>query len=59
MKKTIKIPIIQVPFMYMLNRSIIKSTKTSVTTIEKTTDRNAGMQKELNCQITNNKNKEN
>ena len=41
-KKLIKIPIIQA----------IKSIKTSVTNIVKITDRNAGMQNELNCQIT-------
>ena len=38
--------------MYMLKISAIKSIKTSVTTIVKITDRNAGMQNELNCQIT-------
>ena len=50
--KLITIPIIQVSFMYMLKVSAIKSIKTSVTTIVKITDRNAGMQNELNCQIT-------
>ena len=48
----IKIPIIQVSFMYKLKISAIKSIKTSVTTIVKITDRNTGMQNELNCQIT-------
>ena len=38
--------------MYILKISAIKSIKTSVTTIVKITDRNAGMQNELNCQIT-------
>ena len=38
--------------MYMLKISAIKSIKTSVTTIVKITDRNAGMQNDLNCQIT-------
>ena len=52
MTKLIKIPIIQVSFMYILKISAIKSIKTSVTTIVKITDRNAGMQNELNCQIT-------
>ena len=52
MTKLIKIPIIQVSFMYMLKISAIKSIKTSVTTIVKITDRNAGMQNELNYQIT-------
>ena len=52
MTKLIKIPIIQVSFMYMLKISAIKSIKTSVTTIVKITDRNAGMQNDLNCQIT-------
>ena len=52
MKKMIKIPIIQVSFMYILKISAIKSIKTSVTTIVKITSRNAGMQNELNCQIT-------
>ena len=52
MTKLIEIPIIQVSFMYMLKISAIKSIKTSVTTIVKITDRNAGMQNELNCQIT-------
>ena len=37
--------------MYILNISAIKSIKTSVKTIVKITDRNAGMQNELNCQI--------
>ena len=41
-----------VSFMYMLKISAIKSIKTSVTTIVKITDRNAGMQNDLNCQIT-------
>ena len=52
MTKLIKFPIIQVSFMYMLKISAIKSIKTSVTTIVKITDRNAGMQNDLNCQIT-------
>ena len=52
MIKLIKIPVIQVSFMYMLNISAIKSIKTSVTTTVKITDRNAGMQNDLNCQIT-------
>ena len=52
MKKLIKIPIIQVCFMYELKISAIKSIKTSVITIVKITDRNAGMQNELNCQRT-------
>ena len=52
MTKLIKIPIIQVSFMYILKISAIKSIKTSVTTIVKITDRNAGMQNDLNCQIT-------
>ena len=52
MTKLIKIPIIQVSFMYMLKISAIKSIKTSVTTIVKITDRNAGMHNELNCKIT-------
>ena len=52
MKKLIKIPIIQVSFMYILKISAIKSIKTSVTTIVKITDRNVRMQNELNCQIT-------
>ena len=52
MTKLIEIPIIQVSFMYMLRISAIKSIKTSVTTIVKLTDRNAGMQNDLNCQIT-------
>ena len=47
MTKLIKIPIIQVSFMYMLKISAIKSIKTSVTTIVKITDRNTGMQNEL------------
>ena len=52
MTKLIEIPIIQVSFMYMLRISAIKSIKTSVTTIVKLIDRNAGMQNDLNCQIT-------
>ena len=44
MTKLIKIPIIQVSFTYMLKISAIKSMKTSVITIVKITDRNAGMQ---------------
>ena len=51
MTKLIKIPIIQVSFMYILKISAIKIIKTSVTTIVKITDRNTGMQNELNCQI--------
>ena len=46
------IPIIQVSFMYMLKISAIKSIKISVTTIGKSTDRNAGMQNVLNCQMS-------
>ena len=49
MTKLIEIPIIQVNFMYMLKISAIKSIKTSVTTIVKITDRNAGMQNDLDC----------
>ena len=52
MTKLIEIPIMQVSFMYMLKISAIKRIKTSVTTIAKITDRNAGMQNDLNCQIT-------
>ena len=52
MRKLIKIPITQISFMYILKISAIKSIKTIVTTIVKITDRNAGMQNELNCQIT-------
>ena len=52
MKKLIKIPIIQVSFMYKLKTSAIRSIKTSVTTIVKISDRNAGMQNELTCQTT-------
>ena len=52
MTKSIKVPIIQVSFMHMLKISAIKSIKTIVTTIVKITDRNAGMQNDLNCQIT-------
>ena len=52
MKKLIKIPIIQAGFMYILKIRAIKSTKPSVTTVVKITDRNAGIQNELNCQIT-------
>ena len=52
MTKLIKFPIIQVSFMYILKISAIKSLKTSVTTVVKVTDRNAGMQNDLNCQIT-------
>ena len=47
----IKIPIMQFSFMYISKISAIKSLKTSVTTIAKITDRNAGMRSELNCQI--------
>ena len=43
MTKLIKIPIIQVSFMYILKISAIKSIKTSATTVVKITDRNAGM----------------
>ena len=39
--------------MYILKISAIKSMIISTTTIVKITDRNAGMQKVLNCQITN------
>ena len=49
MTKLIEIPIIQVNFMYMLKISAIKSIETSVTTIVKIADRNAGMQNDLNC----------
>ena len=52
MAKFIEIPIMQVSFMYMLKISAIKRIKTSVTIIVKITDRNAGMQNDLNCQIT-------
>ena len=52
MTKLIKIPIIQTSLMYMLKVSAIKSVKTSVTTIVKITGSNAGMQNDLNCQIT-------
>ena len=52
MTKLIKIPIIQISLMYMLKISAIKSVKTSVTTIVKITGSNAGMQNDLNCQIT-------
>ena len=52
MKKLIKIPIIQAGFMYILKIRAIKSTKPSVTTVVKITDRNAGMHNELNCKIT-------
>ena len=52
MRKLIKIPITQISFMYILKISAIKSMKTIVTTIVKITDRNVGMQNELNCQIT-------
>ena len=38
--------------MYILKFSAIKSIKISVTTIAKITDRNAGIQNVLNCQIT-------
>ena len=48
-KKLIKIPITEVSFMYILKISAIKSIKTSVATMVKMTDRNAGMQNELNC----------
>ena len=51
-KKLLKIPIIWVSFMYISKISAIKSIKTSVTTTVKITDRNAGMQNELNCQKT-------
>ena len=37
--------------MYILKISAIKSIKISVTTIVKITDRNAGMQNVLNCQM--------
>ena len=45
--KLIKIPIIQVTFVHMLKSSAIKSIKSV-----KIADRNAGMQNDLNCQIT-------
>ena len=51
-KKLIKIPIIQVSFMYILKISARKGIKTSVITILKITDKNTGKQNELNCQIT-------
>ena len=51
-KKLINIPTIQVSFMNKLKISAIKNIKISVTTIIKITDRNAGMQNVLNCQIT-------
>ena len=38
--------------MYILKISAIKTIKISVTIIVKITDRNAGMQNVLNCQIT-------
>ena len=44
MTKLIKIPIIQVSFMYILKISAIKSVKTIAFTILKVTDRNAGIQ---------------
>ena len=47
MTKLIKIPIIQVSFVYMLKISAVKSIKSV-----KIADRNAGMQNDLNCQIT-------
>ena len=47
MTKLIKIPIIQVSFVYMLKSSAIKS----IISV-KIADRNAGMQNDLNCQIT-------
>ena len=50
-KKLINTPLIQVSFMYVLKISAIKSIKFSVTTIVKITDRNAGMQNVLHCQI--------
>ena len=56
-KKLIKIPLIQVSFMYILRISAVKSIRTSVTTIVKITDRNAGMQNEL--KLPNYKNKQN
>ena len=52
MTKSIKVPIIQLSFMHMLKISAIKSIKTTVTTIVKITDRNAGIQNDLNCQKT-------
>ena len=45
-------PIIQISFMYILKISAIKSINACVTTIVTITDRNAGMQNVLNCQIT-------
>ena len=51
-KKLINIPLIQVNFVYILKISAIKSIKTSITNIVKITDRNAGIQNVLNCQIT-------
>ena len=51
-KKLINSPIIQVSFMYILKISAMKCIKITVTTIAKITDRNAGMQNVLNCQIT-------
>ena len=42
----------QASFMYILKISSIKSIKIGVTTIAKITDRNAGIQNVLNCQIT-------
>ena len=48
-KKLINIPIIQISFMYTLKISAIKRIKISITTIVKSTDRNAGMQNVLNC----------
>ena len=50
-KKIINIPITQVSFMYILKISAIKTIKISVATIVKITDRDAGMQNVLNCQI--------
>ena len=38
--------------MYILKISAMKCIKITVTTIAKITDRNAGMQNVLNCQIT-------
>ena len=38
--------------MYTLKISAIKNIKISITTTAKITDRNAGMQNVLNCQIT-------
>ena len=51
-KKLINISIMQVSFMYILKISSIKSIKITATTIAKITDRNEGMRKVLNCQIT-------